>query len=311
MKWLILAIVIFAQQPVKAPQGQGTAEGKGTQVSKQADARENHGQASKAATSPPLSDDHHPSGEIQGAVPKANDDTEIQGKIETFTGLLVLVGFLQFFALIGQVVIYCRQAKIMERQAHEMKRQRGYMRLQWKAMGEQAKLMKEQSELMVEKERAKLRIELDEFRPIKDEHEIYWVKGYVSIYGSTEAFVERTEIYASIGATGIFNPLPEWSWGMHLPSVIRSGSEPSPFTVMVMAEDGPATTKELLPVREAKEFIYCMAKIEFADTYGHKWIFRLRRRFGFIWSEVQSPGIGGNWENSGPVTDNGEYRKPS
>lgn len=171
--------------------------------------------------------------------------------------------------------------------------------------------MKEQSELMVEKERAKLRIELDEFLPIKDEHEIYWVKGHVSIYGSTEAFIERTEIYASIGPAGIFNPLPEWLWGLHLPSVIRNESEPTSFAVMVMAEDGPATASQLLPVREAKEFIYCMAKIEFADTYGRKWVFRLRRRFGFIWPQVQSTDIGGRWEDSGPETNNGEYRKPN
>jgi hypothetical protein len=172
----------------------------------------------------------------------------------------------------------------------------------------QADLMKDQSDLMVGKERAKLRIELDEFRPTKDEHDTYNVAGSVSIYGSTEAFIGKTEIYASIGAGGILNPLPEWLWGMHLPPVIRSGSEPIPFSVMVMAEDGPAGDEELLPVREAKEFIYCMAKIEFFDAFGKKWVYRLRKRFGFFWSEVQSPGIIGKWDDSGPTTDNGEDR---
>ena len=36
--------------------------------------------------------------------------------------------------------------------------------------------------------------------------------------------------------------------------------------------------------------------------------FRLRKRFGFFWSEVQSPGIIGKWDDSGPTTDNGEDR---
>lgn len=175
------------------------------------------------------------------------------------------------------------------------------------AIKRQTDLMKEQSDFMVEKERAKLRIELGEFQPVKDEHETYWVKGHVSIYGSTEAFIERTEIYASIGAGGIFNPLPEWMWGMRLPTVIRSNAEPIPFSVMVMAADGPTTDDEILPVREAKEFVYVMAKVEFADAFGRKWVLRLRRRFRFIWSDIESPGIGGSWEDSGPASDNGEY----
>lgn len=169
-----------------------------------------------------------------------------------------------------------------------------------------------QIDLMVERQRAKLRIKLDEFQPVKDEHETYWVKGHVSIYGSTEAFIERTEIYASIGAAGIFNPLQEWLWGIHhVPAVIRSTAEPIPIKVMVMAADGPATDSEFLSVREAKEFVYVMAKIEFADTFGRKWVLRMRQRFGFIWSDVESPGSGGSWEDSGPASDNGEYRVES
>ncbi len=48
----------------------------------------------------------------------ANDDVQIQRKLVIFTGLLAFVGFLQFFALVGQVVIYCRQARIMQQQAN-------------------------------------------------------------------------------------------------------------------------------------------------------------------------------------------------
>jgi hypothetical protein len=149
MKWLILAIVILAQQPAKVPEGQGSAEGKGAQVSKQGDRGDNQSQIPKQ---PPLSstDNQHPTAEIQTAAPNTNSDVEIQGKIKTFTGLLVFVGFLQFFALIGQVVIYFRQAKIMARQAHEAKRSRGYMRLQWKAMGIQAGIMEQQRATMKE-----------------------------------------------------------------------------------------------------------------------------------------------------------------
>jgi len=136
---VIIAVLIFAQQPSKTPEGKGAAEGKGAQVS---GGQDQQSQSQQTPSSP--ANNQHPSAKTQVPASKAGDDAEIQGKIETFTGLLVIVGFLQFLALIGQVVIYCRQARIMERQAHEMKRQRGYMRLQWKAMGVQATHMEGQ-----------------------------------------------------------------------------------------------------------------------------------------------------------------------
>ncbi len=341
MQWLvIIAMLVLTQQPAKTPQGDGTAESNSTQSAAHANnTRSNPTPSAQPAPVPmqtPIAMESQRSGATANnrtgtsSQQTSDGDRATQRKLTWFTGVLAIVGALQLVVMLLTWLVYRRQAREMRRQRHEMRRQRHVMFRQWKAMGEQAKLMKgqvdemgrqtgvlttsveaardsvtvmkEQSDLMVEKERAKLRIELDEFRPIKDEYELYWVKGYVSIYGSTEAFIERTEIYASIGAAGIFNPLPEWLWGMHLPSVIRSGVPPIPFSVMVMAVNGPATEEDLLPVREAKEFIYCMAKIEFADTYGHKWIFRLRRRFGFMWSQ----GIG-KWEDSGPEPDNGEY----
>lgn len=182
-----------------------------------------------------------------------------------------------------------------------------------KAVEKQADLTKEQSDLMVEKERAKLRIQLNSFELVQDEYGTYNVSGSVLIYGSTEAFVAHTEVYASVGPVGLFNPLPEWFWGLHLEPVIRPNAAPIPFSVMVMAEDGPADKKQILSVRKGEESVYCMAKIEFADVFGRKWVFRLRRRFRAMWAQVESPDSGedegvGSWEDSGPANDNGEYR---
>jgi len=319
MQWLvIIAMLVLTQQPAKAPQGDGTAESNSTQSAAPRQKRQNNptpsAQSVPVPTQTPIAMESQRSGATANnhagtsSQQTSDEDRATQRKLTWFTEVLAAVGVLQLVVMFLTWLVYRRQAREMRRQRYEMRRQRHVMFRQWKAMGEQAKLMKEQSDLMVEKERAKLRIELDEFRPIKDEHEIYWVKGHVSIYGSTEAFIGRTEIYASIGAAGIFNPLPEWLWGMHLPVVIRSNAEPIPFSVMVMAAAGPATDEEILPVREGKEFIYLMAKTEFTDAFGRRWIFQLRRRFGFIWSQIESPDVGGNWEDSGPATHNGEYR---
>jgi len=136
MRWLIIAVIIFAQQPAKAPEVK-RADGEAAQVSRQTDRTNSNEQPAQPAPSP-SGDNQRFSAGPKASTGKASNDADIQGKLVTFTELLVVVGFLQFFALIGQVVIYCRQAKIMARQAHEMKRSRSYMRLQWKAMGVQA-----------------------------------------------------------------------------------------------------------------------------------------------------------------------------
>src|ERR1019366_33903 len=68
-----------------------------------------------------------------------------------------------------------------------------------RAAEKQAVLMKRQNDLMVEKERAKLRIGLVNIRLVKDEYDTYNIEGFVSIYGSTEAFIDGTAIYPHRG----------------------------------------------------------------------------------------------------------------
>ncbi len=178
-----------------------------------------------------------------------------------------------------------------------------------KAIERQADLTKEQSDLLVEKERAKLRVELDISGLIKDEYGTFNIRGWLSIYGNSEAFIRHSEIYASIGPGGIFNPLPEWTWRIHgVPEVIRSNAEPIEFQVGVMSQDGPAEEAEMVPVYTKETEIHCMAKIEFSDAYGRAWVLRVRRRFVFAWHQGTDGYLGGTWEESGPKDDNGEYR---
>lgn len=177
----------------------------------------------------------------------------------------------------------------------------------------QADLMKEQSDLVVEKERAKLRIDLKPFNPfpIEDESENYMVEGSVAIYGYTEAFIETAEIYASIGEEGIINPLPEWLFPLHLPSVILTGSKPINFATLVNAKDGPASDEGIIPVRAGQEFVFCTATIIFSDAYGQRWVFRLRKKLSFAWEpqNAAEAEILGRWEDVGLASERGEHRQ--
>jgi len=71
----------------------------------------------------------------------SSSDIDIQRKIEVFTGLLVVVGFLQVGVMVLQWLMYRRQAKIMAHQAHEMTQQRVTMHGQLDEMEAQTTIL--------------------------------------------------------------------------------------------------------------------------------------------------------------------------
>src|SRR5664279_3009884 len=123
MKWLLLAVCIsVAQQPTKPPERAGTTEGKRSQIGQQADGAE-YNKQNPANTSPvPLQifvyQDHAPSRQADTA--PTDEDAQTQGRIVIFTGLLVVVGFLQVAVMFLTWLVYRRQAGIMEQQRATM-----------------------------------------------------------------------------------------------------------------------------------------------------------------------------------------------
>ncbi len=158
MKWLILALIILAQQPAKAPERKGASKGVVTQDAQQSDAANNN--KGNPDAPPPMSVRQIPATEPKTKAAKTENDMPQKGAdwIEIFTGLLVFVGFLQT----GVMYLTWR---VYRRQAHEMKRQRSYMQLQWQAMRGQLEAQKESL-------RARLTIAFDgsPFRALMEGH---------------------------------------------------------------------------------------------------------------------------------------------
>jgi len=148
-----LTFIILYQNPAKPPGNKGAAKSKGAQVSGQSDSGPTPNQTTPQ-TSPPISiSTQNQVGEQNTVSRKNNNEPDLEGKVVKFTGFLVIVGFLQFVALIGQVLIYCRQAKIMARQVAEMKGQRITMLGQLETMRGQLKQMEsagEQTDKLIE-----------------------------------------------------------------------------------------------------------------------------------------------------------------
>jgi hypothetical protein len=182
-----------------------------------------------------------------------------------------------------------------------------------KSINRQADLMKEQSDLTVEKERAKLRFDLDAFDPESSKAAIgYNLKGTVSIFGSTEAFIEKTVFFAGILREGegeieiLPAPMAEF------PNVIRSGSDPlKTWTVLFRTNPMrlwvPTVNEGIDDVLSGKSLMFCKGLINYSDVFNGKWVFRFSRCYN-VYLLPDGECAGGYWEDYGDPKDNGEYK---
>lgn len=162
MKTLLIAVIIFAVQPAKAPPHEKATEAnraESTRNTKSAQQDQTqHAQPTPAALqasivpegqkSATTGDDH------TGNKQASDENLSIQRKLTWFTGVLAAVGVLQLVVMFLTWLVYRRQAREMRRQRHEMRQQRHVMFRQWNAMREQAGLMEQQTGILVEYNKA-------------------------------------------------------------------------------------------------------------------------------------------------------------
>jgi hypothetical protein len=144
MKWLIIAIVIVAQQPSKPPEDKRATEAnraESTAHTKNAESKQTQAAqplppptplpvVTESQRSTATANDHTQTTSQQ----TADEDRTAQRKLTWFTGILAAVGVSQLVVMFLTWLIYRRQAHEMRRQRHEMRRQRHVMLDQWKAM---------------------------------------------------------------------------------------------------------------------------------------------------------------------------------
>lgn len=154
MKWLVVTVLIIAQQPSEAPKDKRTAETNRAQSAAHTKNTESRQTPPAQPTPVPAQSSIGTEGQFSSAITTSHtgqsnqqtsgEDLRIQRKLAWFTGALVIVGVLQAVVMYLTWRVYRRQAREMRRQRHEMRQQRHIMWRQWKSMGKQAELMREQ-----------------------------------------------------------------------------------------------------------------------------------------------------------------------
>jgi hypothetical protein len=205
MKWLLIAIIVLAQQPAKAPQHKKAAETNRTGSTRNSKATKND-QTQVAKPTPATSqtpvvpegqrdatttNDHTQQGNKQ----TSDEDRSTQKKLTWFTGVLAAVGGLQLVVMFLTWMVYRRQARELRRQRHEMGRQRHVMFRQWKAMREQADSMGAQLKAMEESSKqVNKQIEILERSVAATEKSADAAKENIELYISKERARLRVEI---------------------------------------------------------------------------------------------------------------------
>jgi len=125
--WIVAlgATRLLAQEPAKTPESKRTPKSEGSQISKQQNESKQDKNAASQTTSPRgntpiVADNKAKSPEYKPSTAQSNENAEIQrklidltGTLAVCTGLLVLVGVMQFVVLIGQVIVYLRTLSLL------------------------------------------------------------------------------------------------------------------------------------------------------------------------------------------------------
>jgi hypothetical protein len=333
MKWLVIAIIVFSQQPTKLPSDKLASEPNSIEsAQKTKDAQPSEIRVSPpAAPQSPVDAEGHESTPANSHTQESNgqtgnEDSSTQGKLMWFTGVLAIVGVLQLIVMFLTWLVYSRQAREMRRQRHEIKRQRHVMFQQWNAMREQGSLMEKQTvvlersvaaaensadaaknniELFINRERAWLRIEVAPLELYKDE--ILGVRYQVLHYGPTDAIL--TNSTASAIVTDSTDISSEWESQYPFgfgpdPQIIKPTQPPISGSIPIETRDDFSREEESAALREGQRFIHFTGFFEYRDVFGKSRV----TRFRFLWSrdrfQFRDGGLRGEWKKHGEPEDN-------
>jgi hypothetical protein len=294
-----VVVMLLASQPLQPPKEPGIAKGGSAQSAP--NAKHRNTSQDPTQTSPPNAlTTSQPSAQTGTYYADTNEENiNIQGRIEIFTGVLAGVGLLQLGVMFLTWLVYRRQAREMRRQRHEMRRQRHVMFRQWKTMGEQTKLTaaqveemgrqtsvlatsvetarataeaaRDSVEMFISKERARLRIEVKPLSFVMQDRGLMDSVHYrVHFHGQTEAFVLESACYAVVNDSETLDITDDIVkvFKMDIPPVIGPSTVlPDRFTFLY---HGPGLT---LPqaardeIANGKRFAHFYAFIKYRDVF--------------------------------------------
>ena len=271
------ALLLLAFQPMRAPNPNRAAKGNSAQVAPQKE-RPDQADNSPKEQAPSVSKVPAAQEKEPKVVPdskngnKANEGTQIQRNLEIFTGLLVVVGFLQVIVLVWQTCIFLKTLRTINLQARIYERQR----IQMVNAGEQTEQIIEQMRDTAHRQlRAYVLVWAAQikFKNLNAPE----VQVHFKNFGQTPAYQLHGWISIWIGEYPLKISLPQ------PPSDFRKGTEtlgPSRST-MFTASKNPAVSAQFVPLLgTARGTIFIYGEVSYIDAFGHSRKTRYRLMHG-------------------------------
>ena len=250
MTTLLIAVIIFAIQPAKAPP-QRDAETNRTESTRNTKGAQRDQTQAAQPTPAPSQTPIVPEGQRnavtanshtqEGNEQRSDEDRATQKKLTWFTGVLAAVGVLQLVVMFLTWVVYRRQAHEMRRQRHETRRQRYVMVDQLEAMGEQLKEMQKQAGV-VDKQAGLLEGQLKEMQKqaalTEGQLEEMRKAGQVTnkqvqhLINAERAWIQIPEIILSKGLSAVVPEINQFHIWVH-PYIINNGRTQGKITKII------------------------------------------------------------------------------
>jgi len=245
---------------------------------------------------------------------KSSEDIEIQGKLVKFTKWLVIVGALQFLALIVQAFAFWYTLDAVRTQANLMRVHAEHLENLVAAAKANSEAARDSVEMLISKERARIRIEVGrlEIRRPDDVFPYPEVSYKVFCYGTTPAF--PLDSRATLIITDSQEPANKaFPIPMSFPSVINPAAEGIQKSALLFDTLQENASDR---IRKGELFPHFFGSIKYRDVFDREREYRFR----YIWKlsswlalTIPTPGTEppkledlGSWYKCGAANDNSE-----
>jgi hypothetical protein len=201
MKWLMLAVIIIAQQPAKAPESKGAAEASVTKSTEQTRKTNHDNNPAQPCVSVTVNN-NPPSPNEENDKKQTAENIRIQRRLTLYTGLLVIAGFVTAALIWWQAKKTAEATKAMQDSLPHQETA--------------ALAAKTSADALTNAERAWLTVKVGDI--FQGELEFRYAKVPIKNTGRTPARVKQ------IVVTSMLIPFPKQGWG-------RPGELPTEFTL--------------------------------------------------------------------------------
>jgi hypothetical protein len=231
-----------------------------------------------------------------------------------FTGLLVVVGFLQVWLLHRTLGAIKRQASLLDRQAGIMESQTSHLEDSVAVARDAAKAAQASVDAAINKERARIKIGLEPINPSSQQVGFNAVACWLMNYGPTPAFIDDFRArFLHAAQKEIVSDYAQCRQVLYAESLQSNTRTPQTFLVILEPNNGSLAEQEVMSIRKGESFLHYYGFVKYRDVFNRNRRTTIHMRWTMRWGGMIQGQIMQWWDPVGSPQENGdtEDRSPN